>query len=243
MKKALLFLVFSLALQGCKEEQPAQIITFATSAEYPPFEYHENGELMGFDIDLARLIAKELNKKAEFKDMQFSSILLELQDGCVDAAISTISASDERKKNFDFSDIYYNESMSIVFRKDSELNGKEKFRGKKIACQLGTTMQIWLEGNAASAEIVRMDNNNLAIEALKSGHVDGVLIDSSQASHFCKKNSDLGFSFIAIAHSGYAIAFKKGSKLTEEINLAIKNLREKGELDKLEKKWITNVGK
>src|SRR5437870_2872374 len=109
MKKTFMHLLMPmlaaiLFLTGCHEEKAADRIIFVTSAEYPPFEYQKNGELVGFDIDLARLIAKELHKEAVFENMQFSTILVALQNGAADAAISTITITDERKKHFDFSD-------------------------------------------------------------------------------------------------------------------------------------------
>ena len=71
--------------------------------KYPFFEYKVKGELVGFDIELGKMIAQELGKKAEFQDLQFSSILAAVQSGMVDAAISTISITEERQKTFDFS--------------------------------------------------------------------------------------------------------------------------------------------
>ena len=230
----------SLVLSGCKEDNKNKI-TFATSAEYPPFEFHQNNVIKGFDIELARLIAQEMNKEAKFEDMQFSSILAALQNGSVDAAISTITITEERKKNFDFSDSYYEESMSVLYPEASPLKDKASLKHKKIACQLGTTMEIWLKNNASGTEIVLMNNNNQAVEALKAGHVDGVLIDSVQAVSFATKNPGLAYAFIAKSENGYGIAVKKGSKLKEDINNALQSLQEKGELDKLKKKWLESA--
>ena len=227
----------TLVLSGCKEENENKI-TFAISAEYPPFEFHQNNVINGFDIELARLIAKEMNREARFEDMQFSSILAALQNGSVDAAISTITITEERKKNFDFSDSYYKENMSVLYPENSPLKDKASLKHKKIACQLGTTMEIWLKNNTSNTEIVLMNNNNQAVEALKAGHVDGVLIDNVQAVSFASKNPGISYAPIAKSENGYGIAFKKGSKLKEDINHALQSLRKKGEIDKLKKKWL-----
>jgi polar amino acid transport system substrate-binding protein len=242
MKKILRAFSVSMALflSSCKEYSKNKIV-FATSAEYPPFEFHENDKIKGFDIELAILIAREMKKEAKFEDMQFSSILAALQNGSVDAAISTLTITQERKKNFDFSDSYYEESMSVIYLKGAPLKDRESLKHKKIACQLGTTMEIWLRKNVPSSEVICMNNNNQAVEALKAGHVDGVLIDSVQAVSFSSKNPGLSYEFIAKSENGYGIAVKKGSKLKEEINNALKALQQKGEINKLKKKWLESV--
>lgn len=230
----------ALLLSGCKKDN-ANKITFGVSVEYPPFEFYQNNTMKGFDIELARLIAQEINKEAKFEDMQFSSILAALQNGSVDAAISTITITQERKKNFDFSDSYYEESLSVIYPEASPLKDKDSLKHKKIACQLGTTMEIWLQNNASDTEIVLMDNNNQAIEALKAGHVDGVLIDSVQAVSFAAKNPGLAYTFIAKSENGYGIAVKKGSELKDQINHALQSLKEKGVIDKLKEKWLESA--
>ncbi len=239
MKKDLFkILLASFLLIGCSEDKKSGEIKFATSAEYPPFEYHEGGEIKGFDVELARLIAKELGKEAIFENMQFSTILPTLQNGLVDAAISTITITDERKKNIDFSNPYYTESMATVFVKDNPITDKAQLPQKKIACQLGTTMEIWLKKHVPTAEIIPLDNNNLAIEALKVGHVEVVLVDAIQGAVFSKKNPGLSYAVIGSSDTGYGVAFKKGSPLKDQINKALQALEEKGELQKLKQEWL-----
>jgi polar amino acid transport system substrate-binding protein len=229
-----------LILTGCNNDKPKNEIKFAISAEYPPFEYHTHGEIKGFDIELARLIAKELGKKAVFEDMQFSTILAALQNGSVDAAISTITITEERKKNFAFSDPYYNESMAMVFSKSQPIVDKSQLPGKKIACQLGSTMEIWLKTHATRTEVISMNNNNQAIEALKAGHVAGVLVDSVQGAAFSQQNTGLFYAVIAKSDTGYGIAFKKDSLLKDQVNKALSSLNTKGEIKKLQQKWLEN---
>lgn len=231
----------SVFLGGCGDDKQDHRIKFATSADYPPFEYHENGEIKGFDIDLARFIGKELGKEVIFEDMRFGAILGALQSGSVDAAISTITTTEEREKNFDFSDSYYKESLAIVYPKDRPLVDKAQLSKKKIACQLGTTMEIWLKNHVLDAEISSMDNNGQAIEALKSGYVDGVFIDSIQARAFCQKNPKLYYSVIAQSDLGYAIVMQKGSPLKDKVNKILRHLEKEGVLEELRKKWFDNV--
>lgn len=233
-----LFLFIIVFLSGCKGDSKSNVIKFGTSADYPPFEYFVDGKIDGFDIELGRLIAHELKKEAVFEDMQFSAILSAIKSNYIDAAISTITVTQERKNEFDFSDEYYVESLSVVFFKNKPISDKSQLYGKKIACQLGTTMDIWLKKNAPNSEIILVDNNNQAIEALKAGHVDGVLIDEVQGMVFSQKNKGLASSVIAKSDTGYAIALPKGSGLKNKINSALKSLERKGELEKLKQKWL-----
>lgn len=229
-------------LAGCggngESDKP---LKFAVSAEYPPFEYQKHGELIGFDIDLARLIAKKLNKKVVFEDMQFSSILPALASGRVDAAISTITITPERQKNFDFSNPYYVDSLATVFKKGFSVTQETQLQGKKVACQLGTTMEIWLKKHIPAENITAMDTNNQSIEALKAGHVNVVLMDSMQAQIFSQKNDGLSYQVIGNADNGYGIAVKKGSELKDKINSAIAALQANGEIKKLQQKWLNGA--
>ncbi|MBP6219378.1 MAG: amino acid ABC transporter substrate-binding protein [Oligoflexales bacterium] len=234
--------LFSLIL-GCHKTRSTQDLTFGVSGEYPPFEFQQKGELKGFDIELAQLVAKELGLQARFENMQFSTILPALDSAQVDLAISTLTITAERLKNFDFSDSYYTESLAMVFHEakpitKASLVSIENEPKKKIACQLGTTMEIWLKKQTPDVSILSLNSNNLAIETLKAGHIDGVLMDGIQARVFSQKNPGLSYAVVASSDSGYGIALKKGSPLKAKINTALKNLEKKGELKQLKKKWL-----
>lgn len=240
MKKYISSLIIAciILLQGCGKDKNTDTIVFGTSADYPPFEYREGGEIKGFEIDLVNLIAKELGKKAVFQDMQFSTILPALVNKQIDAGVSTITITPERQKNFDFSNPYHFGTLATVFKTSAPVTEQSQLIGKKVGCQLGTTMEIWLKKHIPEKNIISFDNNNLAIEALKAGHIDVVVIDGSQATAFKKKSPGLGDAIIAKSDDAYAIAFRKGCRLKEEIDRALKILINKGEIKKLEEKWL-----
>lgn len=114
-----------------RKKDDADFLHFATAAEYPPFEYSDHGEIKGFDIDLAKLIAKELGKKAVFDNMQFSTVLPAISSGQDDIAIATISVTDARKVNFDFSEPYYFEGMASVYHSEQPITTPSQLKGKK----------------------------------------------------------------------------------------------------------------
>ncbi len=217
------------------------VITIGTSADYPPFEFMKEGQITGFDIELGELIAEEIGVELVFEDMKFATILPSLQFGKIDAAISTITITDGRKEKFDFSEPYYVETLATVFKEGSDITSAEAMEGKKIAVQLGTTMEIWLKENMKDAEVTPMNNNAQAIESLKSGHVELVFIDGMQAAVFAEENEGLAYAVIAETDNGYGVAFKKGSKLIEPINNALKTLEENGKLQELKTKWLEST--
>ena len=236
---ALVVLISStLTLTGFNEEVHTNTLHFATSAEYPPFEYLDHGEIKGFDIDVAQLIAKELGKTAVFDNMQFSSILPAVSFAQADMAISTITITPARKKNLDFSAPYYFESMAVVFKKEQPLNSAAQLANKKLACQLGTTMELWTKKHVPTAELITMNNNNQAIEALKAGHVEGVVMDGAQGLVFSEKNPGLSYALIAKSDDGYGIALPKNSPLTLQVNQALQKLQASGAIQKLQHQWL-----
>lgn len=236
--RALLVILTTCLLCACNKGDKLNIIKFATSAEYPPFEYKVGGNIQGFDIELAKLIAKEMGKEAIFEDMQFSAILAALQNHQVDAAIATITVTKERQKQFDFSHIYYIDGIALVYPSSKPFNNKADLKDKKIACQLGSTMELWLKKNGYQKQMVVFDNNNLAIEALKSDLVDAVLMDGAQGYVFSHKSKNLSYKIIDQSEDGYAIVTQKNSPLLEQINQAITKLKENGEIARLEEKWL-----
>ena len=239
MKKvAILWSFIFFLVTGYGESKGDDKITFAVSADYPPFEYYEDSKFKGLDIDIAKLVAKALGKEAVFRDMQFSNILMAVDSEHVDAAISTITITEERKKNFDFSIPYYFDSIAVVFLKKFPITEKIQLNGKKIACQLGTTMEIWIRENTIGSSIMGMNNNRQAVQALKVGHVDAVVIDTPQAIVFSKKNPNLHYSVIGSSKDGYGIAFKKGSKLKIEIDNVLRKLQEEGKIQEIKDKWL-----
>lgn len=127
----LLILIATVFINSCEKKDDADFLHFATAAEYPPFEYSDHGEIKGFDIDLAKLIAKELGKKAVFDNMQFSTVLPAISSGQDDIAIATISVTDARKVNFDFSEPYYFEGMASVYHSDRPITTPRQLKGKK----------------------------------------------------------------------------------------------------------------
>lgn len=122
-----------------------QKLVMVTSADYPPYEFRDTAtgedEIIGFDVDIAKYIAKELGFELEIRDTDFSGIIPALQARRADFAMAGMTATAERKKNVDFSEMYYEAKNTIVAKKGSNLNKSEDLVGKKVGVQLGTIQE------------------------------------------------------------------------------------------------------
>ena len=221
------------------ERVPAQnILRFATSGEYAPFEFYEKGELTGFDIDLGHLIAQKLGKKAVFENMEFNAIFPALGSGFVDAGLSAITLTPERQKEFSFSIPYYSGSMALVFLKESGGGKIPDMKEALMGCQLGSTMEVWAKKNVPAQRLKVMNDTTHIIESLKAGHIDVALMEDVGAQTVCAKNPELALHVIGNSGEDTAILLPKNSPLLSEMNTALRALKKEGELDRLYDKWI-----
>jgi ABC-type amino acid transport substrate-binding protein len=230
-------------------QQPAgekKKLIMATSADYKPYEFHDTSsgkdEIVGFDIDIAKYIAKELGFEFEIKDMDFNGLLPALQAGRADFVMAGMTPKPERLKNADFSIIYYEAKNTIVAKKGSNLTKWEDLAGKKVAVQLGSIQEGEAKDMAKTVQgmqIVSLNKIGELIQELKSGRIDAAIIEDTVAKGYTQANPDIEFNTIPNnGPAGSAVAFPKGSKYVEDFNKAIKKMQESGELEKLAKKWF-----
>lgn len=232
MKKIIsLLLVCVMALclfTACGEK--VEKLTMATNAEFPPFEYLENGEIVGADIDIAKAIAEKLGRELEITNIDFDAALTGAATGKYDMAVAGITANDDRRKNMNFSVDYYTASQAIIVMADSEIAAAADLEGKTIACQEGTTGEQYLidEGYA----IQSFKTGAEAVTAMTSGKVDAVVIDDAVARALSsKQNGATKVLDEALTKEAYAIALKKGNvELTAEIDKALEELKADGTL-------------
>lgn len=240
--KSLFFIFLSLGFMGCKEDPNAKPLIIGLSADYPPFEFTQSGRLTGFDVELAVLLGKELHRDVEIKDMDFSSLIPSLQSGRVDLVLSSLSITPERGKSIDFSKVYYQTEPALVFLADKNFTSLNNLNGETIGVQLGTTLEAFLKEK-------KMDKGDFTILALSripelvaaqnSGRASALLLEASQAYSLKKQNPSLTVLILENAQTGYAIGFKKGSNLKEEVNTALEKLEASGTLADLKTKWMT----
>jgi polar amino acid transport system substrate-binding protein len=233
-----ILICFTLLISGCSENSTNEKhLTFGVSSEYPPFEFIKNGKIVGFDIDVAIAVAKEMGMEASFKDMKFASILPSVDSGLVHAGISAINITPQRAANYDFTIPYHFFSIAALYKADLNIQKPDDLKNSRISCQIGTSSENWIKKTFPGKELTAFDGTNQAIEFLKSGRGDVVIVDGEVAIGFAKANP--GFKYIIVEKSieGVGIALKKGSPLISKMNAAIKAIETNGTLKNLKKKW------
>lgn len=238
--------VISLALTSCSPAANAgaggTTIRVATEASYPPFETvdEETKELKGFDIDLMNAIAEKAGLTIEYQNTPFDSVLAGMATCQFDAAISAMTITPERAKEFNFSDPYINAGQITTVRLDeTSITGPGDLDGKVIGVQLGTTGQIEAE-KFEGVEVRPYDTVDLAFLDLANGQVDAVIADYPTTLVYVNQFSDqIKTTGEVFTDENYGIAVcKENTELLEKINAALAEVKSEGTLAELEEQWL-----
>lgn len=220
-------------------------IVMVTNAEFEPFEYKENDEIVGIDAEIAQKIAEKLGVELEITDIAFDSCVPSVQGGKADFAAAGMSITEDRMKNVDFTDNYFNASQMIIVGIDSDIKSREDLNGKVVGVQQGTTGDVYCtdekkENDIEVAEVKRYGKGMDAVSDLIGGRVDAVVIDNFPADKLVEKNADKIVKLDeALTEEEYAIAVAKGSNLKDLINEVLRELDESGEMADILSKYIS----
>lgn len=219
----------------------AGVLNVATSADFAPFEFHAlidgKDTIVGADIDMVNEIADRLGVEVNILDLDFNAVLTALQQGKADIAVSAISATDERKQTFDFTDNYFTPEQKLVVNKNNEsaFDSIESLTGKKVGAQKGSIQEMIVQDQLADSQLVSIAKVPNLVNELKQGSIDGLVLESAVAESYVAQNDDLVITDVALEASegdSYAIALPKGStELQEELNSILKELIEDGTID------------
>ena len=222
------------------------VLKVATSADYAPFEFHTmvdgKDKIVGSDIDLVNEIAKELGVKAEVSDMSFNTVLASLKEGKSDIAISAISATDERKEQFDFTDNYYNPPQVVVINKKNKdaYTSTDALKDKNVGAQKGSIQEEVVKTQIEGSKLVTIDKVPNMVVEVNQGSLDAMVVEKTIAESYIAQNPDLTIADITLkpsADEAFAIALPKGSSdLQKELNTIIKKLNDEGKVDEFIKK-------
>ncbi|SIP95265.1 polar amino acid transport system substrate-binding protein [Paenibacillus sp. RU4T] len=228
-------------------------LVLGTSADYAPYEFHKTVDgkdaIVGFDIEIAKEIAKDMNAKLEIKDMDFDGLLLSLNTDKVDFVISGMTPTEERAKAVDFSKIYYMADQGVLAKKGNEgsFNTLDDLKGKKIGVQKGS-IQEGIAKEIEGAKLTSIAKIPELILELNSGRVDALILEKPVADQYVKAQDTVALTNVKIEQSadeaGSAIAIKKGNQeLVDSINKTIDRLKESGEIDRFVVEANELVGK
>ena len=230
MKKIIVILLIMFTLTGCGKNKDQLVMV--TEAGFAPYEYYENGEIVGVDIDIAKEIAKELGKELVVKDVAFDSIINEVKTGKADFGAAGISYSDERAKQVDFSINYATSKQIVIVNENSKITSPSYISNKKIAVQLGSVADTYVTENYKNANIVRQKKYLAAIQDLKDDKVDCVVMDELPAKEILASNSGLKILDSSLTEDSYGMIVKKeNNELLEAINKVLDRLMQDGTID------------
>ena len=211
------------------------------SADYAPYEFHiindaGEDEIVGFDIDIAKEIAKDMGVELEIKDMDFDSLVAGVPAGKIDLVISGMTPTDERKEVVDFSDIYYVAEHGFIVKAENKDKYKtfEDLKGQKVGAQMGAIQADIAEEKIPEADLQLLSNVNDLVLGLKSGKIEALVVELPVAEMIVKNNPELvvGEEKVKDTEGGSAIAVKKDEQaLLDSINSTIKRIQDENLLD------------
>ena len=219
-------------------KDPAKLV-MGTNAAFPPFEYVEGDAVTGVDADMMAAIAKKMGVELEIVDMEFDSLPTALANGQIDVIAAGYTVNADREETMDFSTPYYTAAQTILVMNGSDIATADDLNGKVIGVQTGTTGSFCAEDYTDADNIKGFANGMLAVEALKNGQVDAVIIDNNPAKAYGDENADLVLIENQFAPEDYAMAVAKGnSVLLQKINDALAAIKADGTFDEIINSYI-----
>lgn len=225
-------------LAGCSK-QDSNVIVMGTNATFPPFEEVKGDEVVGFDIELSKLIAEKLGKELKVEDMEFDQLLGAVSGGKIDFVAAGMTATEKRAKQVDFSDAYFQSKQVILVKEDdSAIQTAKDLEGKQVGVQLGTTGDLFVRGyegdNGETINVVQFDKGAMAVADLSIGKIDAVVLDEQPAKKIVANYEGVKLIEAPFIDESYAIAVKKGNtELANTINEVLAEIKADGTYDKL----------
>jgi polar amino acid transport system substrate-binding protein len=246
-----------LALAGCGEDdnEPAAggggpevdlinegALTTCTHLPYEPFQFEQGGKIVGFDVDLVDLVAKELGVKQEIVDTPFEGIQSgeDLNARKCDIAAAAMTITEERAAKIDFSDPYFDANQALLVKKDSGIKSLEDLKGKTMGVQSGTTGKMYAEENATGVELKDYEDLALELSSVKSGQIPAAINDIPVLLDYVKKNPELEVATQFETGEQYGFGMKKGTsdELRTVVNDVLARAKQDGTYDRLYEKWF-----
>ena len=239
------------ALNGAEAEAEADepavggTLVMATNAEFPPYEYYENNEVVGIDAEIAAAIAEKLGMELVIEDMSFDSIIPAIISGKADVGLAGMTVTEDRLENVDFSTSYATGVQVVIVAEGSEITSVDDLFGDNnytIGVQQATTGDLyctWDIEDEGLGTVERFNKGADAVAALVAGKVDCVVIDNQPAKAFVEANEGLVILDTEYTVEDYAIALAKGSELTAVVDAALQELIADGTVQAILDKYIS----
>ena len=222
------------------DEKPQLIM--ATNAAFPPYEFKEGDSFAGIDVDIANLIAEKLGMELVIKDVEFGSIVGGVQSGKFDMGMAGMTVTEERLESVNFSESYATGIQVVIVAEDSPITSLDDMLADgsmKYGVQQDTTGDIYASdtvenGGYGEENVIRYKTGAEAVQALKAGKLDAVIIDNEPAKSFVAANEGLKILEAEWAVEDYAICIaKENTELLEKVNGALAELEAEGKIQEI----------
>ena len=233
-----------LTLTGCQGKNGNLKLIVAMELAYPPFETKDDaGEPTGVSVDFAKDLGNYLGRDVEIVNTAWEGLIPSLQTGKADLVISSMTITEARKEEVDFSDPYANAMLAILANKDSGVASIDDLNqaGKKIAVKIGSTGHAYAQENLTNAEIIALADESACVTEVSQGKADGFLYDQLTIYRNNQENPGTTTAiFIPFQNVDYwGVAMKKGNEgLLNSVNEFIKKYTAEGGFEKLSKKYL-----
>ena len=239
-------------LAGCGGSKPAapaaapaaetKVLKVATNVAFPPYEFYENEQAVGIDVEIIQAICDKLGYTMELSDMEFGSIITAVASGKIDVGFGAITITEERAKSVHFTTSYSTGIQSIIVTEDSPITGVDDLKadGIKIGVQQDTTGDIYATGDFGEDHIARFNKGADAVQALLTGKCSAVIIDNSPAETFVSQNEGLKILPTVYAEEAYGFELSyDNDELYNAVNGALEELLADGTVQAIVDKYIS----
>lgn len=232
---------------GQESSAAKQKLTVAVEASYAPFEYKDaDNHMVGFDMDLMKAIAKEMNAEPEFHDMAFDEIFPAVGEKKMDLGISAIGVTEKRSQYVAFSDPYYSLGAYVILTKQgSSIHSAEDLKGKVVAVEKGSTNEDSAK-KLSPSKLVTTDTYADVFQAVEKGEAEAAIVDEPGASYYLDHHADSRLTMagtIPTSEQFVIIMAKENKDMQKKVNDALKKVIQVGTYDKLSQKWFFNKAK
>ena len=226
-----------------EDTTPKPQLKMATNAYFQPYEYYEDGKIVGIDAEIAAAIAEYLGYELVIQDMEFDSIITAVKGGSVDFGMAGMTVTEDRLLEINFTKSYATGVQSIIVKENSPISCVDDLYADgasyKVGVQLGTTGDIYSTDDFGAENVVQYNNGNNAVLALLGDSVDCVIIDNEPAKALVAANAGLKILETSYADEDYAICVaKENAELLAKLDEAIVALTANGKIDEIVAKYI-----
>ena len=247
MKKLFAMVLVLMMLMASAANADGDKLIVGASCDFPPYEYYDGEDIVGIEVEMLQVIAERLSLEFEIQDMAFDSIIAAVTSGKVDVGMSGFTVTEERKLSVDFTISYTKAKQSVVVPAEgSQINDVEDLYAEgatfAVGVQNSTTGDLYITADVEDMglllDIQRVVKYPDAINALKSGKLECVILDDQVAKAFVAQNDDLKMLDTAYADEDYAMCLAKDNPLTEKINAVLEEMLEDGTMQAIIDKYI-----